>query len=188
MSDAEGPASLAGAIHDLHARLGSIRMAVTAVAGLELDAETRSFMLTTASEESVRAAAELAGLGALMTCLLDQSDVASCDVAAAFADAAEAAHLAGLAVDVLTNGPLLVDVRVARLRAVLPALIRLVGGAGGGVGGVVVVEGDRVHVQLRRHGPDSEDLPPIAAYLVDVLGAQRESYDEGLAFSVTSSG
>lgn len=162
-------------------------MAVTAVAGLELDAETRSFMLTTASEESVRAAAELAGLAALTTCLLDSSDVVSCDLASALTDAADSARLAGLEVDLSADGPVLAHVRVASLRAVLPALIRLVGGTGGAVGGSAVVEGDRVHVRLRRQGPDTEELPPVAGYLVDELGARREIHaDGGLAFSVGS--
>lgn len=177
--------SLARAIHDLHARLGSIRMAVTAVAGLELDAETRSAMLTTASEESVRAAAELGGLAALTTCLFDHSDLAPCDVAGALVDAADSARLAGLDVALSTNGPVMAQVRVARLRAVLPALIRLVGGAGGGVRGSAVVEGDRVHVHLRRHGLDDEDLPPVARYLVDELGARHEDHAD-LAFSLAS--
>ena len=88
--------SIAGAIHDLQARLGSIRIAVTAVVGLDLDDETESMMLTSAAEESVRASAELACVGALTKCLLDESEPVPCDLAAALDQAVEAARLADL--------------------------------------------------------------------------------------------
>ena len=156
---------LAGAIHDLQARLGSIRIAVTAVAGLDLDEETRHDMLTSASEESVRASAELAGVSALATCLLDDSAPEQCDVGAALQDAAGAARLAGLDIEVRADGDFVATVSAVRLAAVLPALLRLVGGAGKAVRATVTADGVSVD------GDDTEPLPPIARYLVEQLGA-----------------
>jgi hypothetical protein len=158
-------APLAGAIHDLQARLGSIRIAVTAVAGLDLDEETRRDMLTSASDESVRASAELAGVSALATCLLDDSPPEQCDIAAALRTAAEAARLAGLGTEVHADGAVLTTVSPARLAAVLPALLRLVAGAAKAVRVSAAPDG------VRFAGDDSEALPPIAGYLVAHLGA-----------------
>ncbi|MEY2419782.1 MAG: hypothetical protein QOG90_2462 [Actinomycetota bacterium] len=158
-------APLAGAIHDLQARLGSIRIAVTAVAGLDLDEETRREMLTSASDESVRASAELAGVSALATCLLDNSPTEPCDLAAALQSAADAARLAGLAVDLQTDGATMATVSPARLQAVMPALLRLVGGAAKAVRATATPEA------LSFDGDDTEPLPPIVGYLIDHLGA-----------------
>jgi hypothetical protein len=155
---------LAGAIHDLQARLGSIRIAVTAVAGLDLDEETRREMLTSASEESVRASAELAGVSALATCLLDDSPTEQCDVGAALQAAADAARLAGLDIDLRAQDTLVADVSAVRLAAVLPALLRLVGGAGSVVRATVTADG------LTLSGDDTEPPPPISRYLVEQLG------------------
>lgn len=174
--------SLAGAIHDLQARLGSIRIAVTAVAGLDLDDETQSMMLTSAADESVRASAELACIGALARCLLDRSDPAPCDIAAALNDAAESARMAGL--DVQTTVPPLGEraamahAQVTRLTPVLSALMRLVSGAGNAVVVSAAPDGDRVRLSIRRTGLDTEALPPVAGYLVDVLGGERDADDD----------
>jgi hypothetical protein len=175
--------SIAGAIHDLQARLGSIRIAVTAVAGLDLDAETRTMMLNSAAEESVRASAELACVGALTKCFLDQSDPGPCDVAAALDAAAEAARMAGLDVRLDSGGTAIAHTRLPRLEAALPALIRLVSGAGNGVVASVAADAERVEVAIRRDGPDTEVLPPIAGYLVNELGGQRATDDDGVTFS-----
>jgi hypothetical protein len=158
-------APLAGAIHDLQARLGSIRIAVTAVAGLDLDEQTRHEMLTSASDESVRASAELACVSALATCLLDDSPPEECDITAALQTASEAARLAGLDIEIHAEGAARASVSPTRLAAVLPALLRLVGGAAKAVrvnvaGGGITFDGD-----------DTEALPPIAGYLVEQLGA-----------------
>ena len=156
---------LAGAIHDLQARLGSIRIAVTAVAGLDLDEETEHEMLTSASDESMRASAELSGVSALATCLLDDSTPEECDVHAALVAAADNARLGGLVIDVDGGEGVTTTVRRARLEAALPALLRLAGGAGKHVhatvaDGAVVLEGD-----------DTEAVAPIAGYLIGEVGA-----------------
>jgi hypothetical protein len=182
-----GQASLAAAIHDLHARLGSIRIAVTAVAGLELDIETRNEMLNSASDESVRASAELAAIAALTTCLLDDSEPAPCDVAVALSTAAQAARLVGIEVAGASNEPhAIAPARAARLDAVLLALIRLVGGTSRSVAASATIEGERLLVRLRRQGeaPDPEKLPPVAGYLVDQLGARHVAGVDGIEFSL----
>lgn len=161
---ARNPA-LAGAIHDLQARLGSIRIAVTAVAGLDLDNQTRNEMLTSASDESVRASAELAGVSALATCLLDASAPEQCDLVAALDAAADTARLAGLDVTVDASGATTVLVRRERLQVVLPALLRIAAGAGKAVHVTVTAD------ELAVHGADEEPLPPIAHYLVEQLDA-----------------
>jgi hypothetical protein len=157
-------ASLAGAIHDLQARLGSIRIAVTAVAGLDLDEETRKEMLTSASDESVRASAELAAVSALATCLLDRAASEECDVSAALEAASDAARLAGLDIEIDTHAKPVVTVSAERLAVALPALLRVVGGAGKAVRVTVTEDG------IAMAGEDTEPLPPIAGYLVDQLG------------------
>jgi hypothetical protein len=180
-------ASLGRAIHDLHARLGSIRMAVTAVAALELDAETEASMLTTASEESVRAAAELSAIGALTTCLLDgPGEVGAHDVAAELEAAAEAARLAGFEIDVTADGPALAAVPLTAFRTVAPSLLRLASGAGGSVTASVHRLGDRVHVLFRRDGEDTEAMPPVGLALVDAIGARPEPPDGLLQLSWAS--
>ena len=156
---------LAGAIHDLQARLGSIRIAVTAVAGLDLDEETRRDMLTSASDESMRASAELAGVSALATCLLDDSSPEECDMHAALVAAADNARLAGLDIEVKGTEGVMTTVRRERLEVALPALLRLAGGAGKNVHASVDADG----VVLA--GDDTEALPNIAGYLVDQVGA-----------------
>ena len=168
--------ALSGAIHDLQARLGSIRIAVTAVAGLDLDAETRNEMLTSASDESVRASAELAGIGALALWALDPSEPVACDLTAALRDAAETARLAGIDVEV-SGEAATIQAKEARIPATLTALIRLVAGAGKHVRIACTVDGDEVRVAFERCGDDadSEVLPPVAGYLLDALGAIRES-------------
>jgi hypothetical protein len=178
--------SIAGAIHDLQARLGSIRIAVTAVVGLDLDEETESMMLTSAAEETVRASAELACVGALMKCFLDESEPAACDIAAALDEAAQAARMANLDVRTAANGGATVNAATARLQAGLPALIRLVSGAGNAVVASVTPDGDRIRLSIRREGPDAEALPPIAGYLVDALGGEFEADDEGVTFSLAA--
>ncbi len=156
-------ASLSGAIHDVQARLGSIRIAVTAVAGLDLDAETRHDMLTNASDESLRASAELAGVSALATCLLDGGAAEPCDVAAAVETAAEVARLGGLDVRVEISDPPSISARPDSLAAALAALLRIVGGAGKQVAVRVATDG----IDVR--GADTEVLPPITGYLVEAL-------------------
>jgi hypothetical protein len=156
---------LAGAIHDLQARLGSIRIAVTAVAGLDLDEETRREMLNSASDESVRASAELAGVSALATCLLDDSTAEECDVHAAVVAAADNARLAGLDIEVTGSTAVTANVRRARLEAALPALLRIAGGAGKSVRATIENTG------IVLEGDDPEPLPPIAGYLVGEVGA-----------------
>jgi hypothetical protein len=158
-------ASLAGAIHDLQARLGSIRIAVTAVAGLDLDEETRNEMLTSASDESVRASAELAGVSALTTCLLDDSASEPCDVVAALQAATDTARLGGLDIHVDAQANPTTTASKERLAVVLPALLRLVGGAGKEVRVTVTADG------VAMAGDDSEPVPAIAGYLVAELGA-----------------
>jgi hypothetical protein len=191
MTAIDDPDALRGAVHDLHARLGSIRIAVTAVAGLDLDAETRTSMLNSASDEAVRASAELTCVAALATCLLDTSDVAPCDVAAALHVAADAARLAGFEVTFdAPNDVMMASARVARLRSVLPALVRLVGGTGKAVTASAVMNAARVHVHLRRTGTDRdpERLAAVAGYLVEQLGARHEADADadGLAFSLAA--
>jgi hypothetical protein len=149
----------------LQARLGSIRIAVTAVAGLVLDEETRNEMLASASEESVRASAELAGVSALATCLLDDSAAEPCDLGAALQAAADSARLAGLDVSIAGAEGVSVQASRVRLEYALPALLRIAGGAGKTVR--VEVSGDGVVLA----GDDTEAIPPIAGYLVDALGA-----------------
>jgi hypothetical protein len=158
-------AALAGAIHDLQARLGSIRIAVTAVAGLDLDKETRDDMLTSASDESLRASAELAAISALATCLLDDTPPQECDVRAALDQAADATRLAGLVVDVHATDAPPARVSPDRLGVVLPALLRLAGGAG------KRVDASLTATTLTINGDDTEALPAVAGYLVDQLGA-----------------
>jgi hypothetical protein len=158
-------APLAGAIHDLQARLGSIRIAVTAVAGLDLDEETRREMLTSASDESMRASAELSGVSALATCLLDDSPDEECELDPALQAAADSARLAGLDVSVVGADGVSVTVSRERLTYSLPALLRLAGGAGKTVRASVGTDG------LLLEGDDTDALPPVAGYLVDALGA-----------------
>jgi hypothetical protein len=158
-------AELAGAIHDLQARLGSIRIAVTAVAGLDLDEETRRDMLDSASDESMRASAELAGVSALATCLLDDSPDEECELDTALQAAADSARLAGLDVSVVGADGVTVTVSRERLTYALPALLRLVGGAGKTVR--AVIEGD----ELVLAGDDTDAVAPVAGYLVEALGA-----------------
>lgn len=180
-------ASLSGAIHDLQARLGSIRIAVSAVAELDLDDHTRNEMLTSASEESVRASAELSGISALTACLLDGSAATRCDVAATVLDAVDTARLAGLTIEVSAVGQATADVNEHRLRVALPALLRLVAGAGKQLRTSVAGE-DVVTVRIDRAGDDAdqESLPPVVDYLLDELGARRLDAGAGLAFSFPS--
>jgi hypothetical protein len=149
----------------LQARLGSIRIAVTAVAGLDLDEELRNDMLLSASEESVRASAELAGISALTTCLLDDAPPQECDVGAALSVAADTARLAGLSVDIQATDTPAVRVSPERLSVVLPALLRLVGGAGARVEVSLGADG------LALAGSDPEPIAAIAGHLVDQLGS-----------------
>jgi len=158
-------ASLAGAIHDLQARLGSIRIAVTAVAGLDLDEETRREMLTSAGEESARASAELSGVSALAQSLLDASLPEDCDLGGALQAAADSARLAGLDVEITGADGVVISARKARLELALPALLRLVGGAG-----------KRVRVEVADNtitltGDDTEPVAPVTGYLVNELDA-----------------
>lgn len=178
--------SLAGAIHDLQARLGSIRIAVSAVAGLDLDAETRTEMLTSASEESVRASAELVGVGALTACALDTSASERCDVAAVVTEAADTARLAGLRIEARVDGPAIVEGHMARLHVALPALVRLVAGAGKDVDASVTSDATEVRIHLERTGDeaDREQLPPIVDYLIAEIGAARLDEGAGLTFSL----
>ena len=74
------------------ARLGDFRVAVSAVASLDLDPGTRAEMLSTATDESVRASAELATLGALATCLLTPAPATDTDLVAALDDATALPH------------------------------------------------------------------------------------------------
>ena len=178
--------ALAGAIHDLQARLGSIRIAVSAVAGLDLDAETRSEMLTSASEESVRASAELVGIGALAACALDASESEQCDIAEALQNASETARLAGLDIDARVDGPAVIDGRAGCLQVVLPALIRLAAGAGKELGASVTTEGGEVQLRFERRGDtaDPEALPPVVDYLLDVIGGKRLDDGDALLFAL----
>lgn len=176
--------SLSGAIHDLQARLGSIRIAVTAVAGLDLDEETRNEMLTSASEESVRAASELAGVSALAACALDATGPERVDLAASLRDAAAAARLAGLMVELPDDVAAAAHASAARVRVVVPALIRIVAGAGKHVNATATVAGERATVRLSRTGDDAdtENLPALADYLVEQIGGRREPGDSALEF------
>ena len=158
-------AALARAIHDLQARLGSIRIAVTAVAGLDLDEETRREMLTSASEESVRASAELTAIGALATCLLDPAPASECDVREAAQSAAATARLGGLDVYVHDDDNVTAPVDPERMALVLASLMRVVGGAG-----------TEVRVRVGAHGVvldgnDTEAVPAIAYALAEQLGS-----------------
>jgi hypothetical protein len=179
--------SLAGAIHDLHARLASIRIAVSAVAGLDLDEDTRSSMLNSASEESARAAAELSAVGALVRCVLDDTDPTSCDLGALLHDAAATARLSGLDVDCQAHAAQ-VHARTSRIEFVLPALIRVVAGAGREVAVHASTDADRVVVRVersRRDG-DTELLPAVTGYLVDEIGAQPDTIERSVVFSFES--
>lgn len=182
-------ASLSKAIHDLQARLGSIRIAVSAVAELDLDEPTRNEMLTSASEESVRASAELSGISALTACLLDGSGVTRCDVAATILEAVDSARLAGLTIEVSGDAKATSEVNEVRLRAAVPALLRLVAGAGKQLR-VSISAGDGVTVRFDRTGDDAdpETLPPVVDYLLAEMAAKRVDSDAGLAFSLPQAG
>jgi hypothetical protein len=122
-------------------------------------------MLNSASDESMRASAELAGVSALATCLLDDSPDDHCELGTALQAAADSARLAGLDVSVEGADGLSVRASRERLTYSLPALLRLVGGAGKKVRVQVGEEG------IVLTGDDTESLPPVAGYLVDALGA-----------------
>jgi hypothetical protein len=113
----------------------------------------------------MRASAELAGISALATCLLDDSSPEECNVHAAMVAAADNARLAGLDIEVNGSETVMTTVRRARLEAALPALLRLAGGAGKNVRASVDHDG------VVLGGDDTEALPPIAGYLVDQVGA-----------------
>jgi hypothetical protein len=172
----------------LNARLGSILIAVSAVAELDLDAETRTSMLTTAAEETTRAAGELAGIAALTACALDESSSDRCDLTEALAVATATARLFGIEVDTADIKAESVVANPARVDAVLPALLRLVAGASKAVDVRVFPEAGRTHVHLARHDieTDPEAIPPVAGYLIEELGARAEDSD-GLAFSLEAS-
>lgn len=158
---------------------------MTAVAGLDLDAETRSSMLTSASEESVRASAELAAIGALAACALDNSDVDQCDLNITLREAADIARLTGIDIDVAETGAAVAPARPERVRVVFPALLRLVAGAGRHVRATTVVDGGEVRVRIERYGDDAdaEPLPPVVDHLVAELGAGRVADDGALTLS-----
>jgi hypothetical protein len=175
--------SIAGAIHDLQARLGSIRIAVTAVVGLDLDEQTRTEMLTSAADEAMRASGELAGIGALAELSINPCEPVARDIGAAVREAADTAKLAGLAVDVTAD----TAVGLAcgeRLPAVFSSLMRIVGGAGKHIGVVVTTDQHHVTVSIERRGDDAdaETLPPIVGYLVTAIGATRDEDDRALVF------
>jgi len=176
--------SIAGAIHDLQARLGSIRIAVTAVAGLELDEQTRNDMLTSASDESVRASAEVAGIGALAELSINPTAAAARDIGAALREAADTATLAGI--EVTVDAPdAFGRASGERLAAVFGALMRIVCGAGKQIGVVATSDQSHVTVRIERRGADADTgtLPAIAGYLVDAIGATRvDDDDQVLAF------
>ena len=175
---------LSGAVHDLNARLGSILMAVSAVAELELDAETRTSMLTTAAGETIRASAEVAAIVALTFCALDDSETAACDLAAALSTAANTVRLHGIEVDTTATVPAVVGANAKRMDAVLPPLLRIVAGASKCVEARLLLDDDRVRVQLARGNPgqDPEPLPPVVRTLIEQLDARSEASD-GSAFS-----
>lgn len=175
---------LSGAVHDLNARLGSILMAVSAVAELDLDEETRTSMLTTAAGETIRASAEVAAIVALTVCALDGSEAGTCDFAASLSTAANTVRLHGIEVGTAATAPAVVRASAERVDAALPPLLRIVAGASKCVETDVRHDDDRVHVQLSRGNPenDPEPLPPVVRTLVEQLGARAEASD-GSAFS-----
>jgi hypothetical protein len=167
----------------LQARLGSIRIAVTAVTGLELDTETRNEMLTSASEEAVRASAELAGIGALAELAISDSPMTTCDLDTALRSGVDAAKLAGLDIDARGNAGN-AFAREDRLGAVFAALIRIVGGAGKSVDiTATVCDGRAVVAITRRADADTEAVPPLVDYLAAAIGATRDGAAHGLSFS-----
>jgi len=104
-------------------------------------------------------------VSALATCLLDDSPDEQCDLGTALQAAADSARLAGL--DVFVHGADGRSVTASRERLTysLPALLRLVGGAGKTVRVDVGPDG------IVLAGDDTEAVPPLGGYLVDALGA-----------------
>lgn len=151
--------------------MGSIRIAVTAVASLDLDAETRTDMLTSAADESVRASAEVAAIGAYAHLLLAPESRAQTDVTAAVHDAAAMARLAGL--DVSVSGPDGATALAASSHAALPTLIRLVAGATKRVSITISLDAERVWLQF--DADENDALPPVADALIAAIGATREA-------------
>lgn len=172
-------ASLAEAIHDLQARLGSIRIAVTAVLGLDLDADTRNDMLMSASNEALRASAELAAIGALAACTPDRITVA---VSEALHTSARVAQLGGVEVEVVVADG---SVSVApQFEAGLAALLRVVSGAGAAVRIAAATGTETVGMRLDRIGGDAGPLPAVAASLAVALGGTVVCADAGLEFTL----
>jgi hypothetical protein len=113
----------------------------------------------------MRASAELSGVSALAQCLLDDSEDATCALDDALQAAADSARLAGIDVQVTGAEGVVVTASPARLGLALPALVRLVGGAGKTVR--VCVDGDTITFE----GDDTEPVAPVAGYLVTELDA-----------------
>lgn len=180
---------LGSAVHDLHARLGSINIAVTAVTELGLDGDLRDQMLTTASEEVVRASAELACIGALAACLVDHLDSERVDLGALITDVTEVARLSGLDAKVIGTQPgATVWAAGETLRRSFAALLRMVAGHEGGVEVEMLSAPGEVALRLARIGSDSEALPAVVAALVEAIGARVDATDSELRFAFEVAG
>jgi hypothetical protein len=157
-------------------------MAVTAVTELGLDGETRDQMLTTAAEEATRAAAELAAIGSLVTCVVKTETPVACDVGATIRDVASVAVLGGRQVSVGTTEAGTVLAGPEALRDALTSLVALVASAGGAVTMSAHVCHERTVLRITNDA--GGDLPEVVNHLVTALGGQPEPAPTGVAFSL----
>jgi hypothetical protein len=180
-----GHEDIRASIHALHARLGSIHIAVTAVTELGLDGEPRDEMLTTAADESVRAAAELSAIGSLVTCVLATEEETQCNVAAVIRDVATTARLGGRTVEIATLDDGTVLAGPEALRDALSSLLAVVAGPGGAGTLSVETTADAVIVRISPASHRGDELPAVVGNLVSALGGQPQPTDDGgVAFAL----
>jgi hypothetical protein len=126
--DRRSPAELtSAAVHDVRGSLGSIRLAVTSLLADDDDAEFRKMMLDTVELETRRLDVALTGLQALTLALTDRRAVERVALGDALRAAAADAARRDVVTDLVGNADPPVVARPDALRAVLAALLAIVG-------------------------------------------------------------
>lgn len=174
------------AVHDLQTRLGSVHIAITAVCDLDFEPKTQAEMLETASEETLRASAEVGAIANLASCLLDDTEPAARDIAGELIDVVELCRLTGLDAQVVSSVPAVVRTADKPLHGALESLVRVVAGVGRHLTASVEVVDDRAVVSLVGDvtNGDGDGVPQVATFLVAALGGRVEPADIGLSFSM----
>lgn len=172
------------AMHASLARVATIRMAVTTLMDNAIDADTRTWLLSTAEREAVRLAGDLAAHRALVACLADRSPRVEVEIATALREAGTQAAPAGARLRVASRRPALALVRRRCLEAVLPALVRLVADGEGEVKATARREGDGVIVRLGRADAADFDARLVAEQLVRAVGGAPVPQPGGVAFRI----